>query len=347
MKLVLCFEHASAKILTCIILLGCQCSYAQIDSMRVPPRDVEVDSISILNELQGLTMDVAASPVISSNSKRRVSIVSVGHGFVFAGGLLVLNQAWYQDYPRSKFHFFNDNAEWLQIDKIGHVWSAYHQSRLSFETWRWAGLSPKKQILLGGFSGVAFQGVIETLDGFSSQWGWSWGDFASNVAGSGLFISQELMWHEQRISFKWGFYSKTPKDDILKQRSIDLYGSRLPERMLKDYNGQTYWLSFNIKSFIKGSGIPPWLNLAIGYGADGMWGARDNKWIDVNTLRVIDRTDIVRVRQFYFSPDIDFTRIPTNRKWLKKVFFVLNAFKMPTPSIEFSQGNWKLKLLTF
>jgi hypothetical protein len=31
----------------------------------------------------------------------------------------------------------------------------------------------------------------------------------------------------------------------------------------KDYNGQTYWLSVNLHSFIK---APKWLNLAIGYG---------------------------------------------------------------------------------
>jgi hypothetical protein len=42
------------------------------------------------------------------------------------------------------------------------------------------------------------------------------------------------------------------------------------EQMLKDYNGQTYWLSVNLHSFYKGSKIPKWLNLAIGYGANGM-----------------------------------------------------------------------------
>lgn len=200
---------------------------------------------------------------------------------------------------------------------------------------------------MGGLSGVAFQGVIETLDGFSSQWGWSLGDFSANVAGSGLFVGQELAWREQRISFKWGFYSKTPEDQLLRQRSVELYGHTLAERMLKDYNGQTYWLSVNIKSFMKESRIPSWLNFAVGYGAEGMWGARDNRWIDGNNSMVIDRTDIARVRQLYFSPDIDFTRIPTNKKWLKKVLFVLNAFKMPAPALEFSKGSVKLKAFSF
>ena len=54
--------------------------------------------------------------------------------------------------------------------------------------------------------------------------------------------------------------------------------------MLKDYNGQTYWLSANLKSFFPGSNIPPWLNVAIGYGADGMFGGFENKWIDEDTV---------------------------------------------------------------
>jgi hypothetical protein len=33
------------------------------------------------------------------------------------GALVGLNQLWYADYARSDFHFINDNAEWLQMDK--------------------------------------------------------------------------------------------------------------------------------------------------------------------------------------------------------------------------------------
>jgi hypothetical protein len=33
---------------------------------------------------------------------------------------------------------------------------------------------------------------------------------------------------------------------------------------------KTYWLSVNLHSFSKAQKIPKWLNLAIGYGADGM-----------------------------------------------------------------------------
>jgi hypothetical protein len=36
----------------------------------------------------------------------------------------------------------------------------------------------------------------------------------------------------------------------------DVLGSNLPERIIKDYNGQTYWLSVNLHSFFKQSKIP-------------------------------------------------------------------------------------------
>jgi hypothetical protein len=95
--------------------------------------------------------------------------------------------------------------------------------------WRWTGISRKKRLWIGGLSGVYYQTVIETLDGFSSQWGWSWGDFAANIAGSGMFIAQELAWDEQRIQMKWSFYRKHYKDASLNSRSAEIFGKSTSE----------------------------------------------------------------------------------------------------------------------
>jgi hypothetical protein len=75
----------------------------------------------------------------------------------------------------------------------------------------------------------------------------------------------ELLWKEQRITPKFSFHTTQ-----YAQYRPNVLGSSLAEQMLKDYNGQTYWLSVNLHSFYKGSKIPKWLNLAIGYGANGM-----------------------------------------------------------------------------
>lgn len=293
-----------------------------------------------LNELDSINATIEVLPLTEQpNYNSRIWANTALHAGLYAGSLLALNQAWYAGYERGSFRVFNDNAEWLQVDKVGHTWSAYQLSRVSMATWKWAGLSEKKQIWIGGLAGTSFQTVIEVLDGFSAGWGWSWGDIAANFAGSGLLIGQQLGWKEQRISFKYSFHKKTYADALLMQRTNQLSGKSLPERALKDYNGQTYWLSVNLKAFMPRSNLPPWLNLALGYGADGMFGGTENTWTDEQSGTHFNRTDLPRYRQIYLSPDIDFTRIPTNKKWLKTVFFVLNGFKFPAPALVMQQGK--------
>lgn len=276
-------------------------------------------------------------------NKKRVKLVATANVVGYGAGLAGLYSAWYSNYPQTRFHFFNDNAEWLQVDKVGHTFSAYAQSYASMELWRWTGIERKKRIWLGGLSGVAYQTVIEILDGFSAGWGWSWGDFAANMAGSGLLISQELGWDEQRVRLKYSFHQKDYGSEQLNKRADELYGSGLHQRFIKDYNGQTYWLSVNLKSFMPESNLPAWLNVAAGYGADGMFGGRQNIWKGANGTSV-DRTDIQRYRQWYVAPDVDLTKIKTNSKPLKFALGVLNVLKFPAPSLEFSQNkvrwNW-------
>jgi hypothetical protein len=134
---------------------------------------------------------------------------------------------------------------------------------------------------------------------------------------------------------------------MLNKRSDDLFGSSLTERMLKDYNGQTYWLSANLNSFFPKSNLPAWLNVSIGYGADGMFGGFENKWTDGDPGFPIDRTDIKRFRQWYLAPDIKFGNIRTKKKGLKILFATLDAFKLPTPSLELSNGKFKVNAIHF
>jgi len=267
----------------------------------------------------------------------------VGYG----GSLIILSNTWYKNYPHSSFHTFNDAGEWLQVDKFGHGWTAYNTGRLSAAMWRWSGLSQKQSAIIGGLSGAVYLTVIEFLDAHSEQWGWSWGDMAANLFGSGLFISQQVGWEEQRIQFKFSFHRKSYSDSVLNERSDDLFGSSLAERMLKDYNGQTYWLSANLRAFFPGSNIPPWLNVAIGYGADGMFGGYHNVWIDEETGLPVNRTDIKRYRQWFLAPDVNFSKIKTNSKGMKLLFGILDAFKFPTPSLELSNGKLKVNAIHF
>lgn len=279
-------------------------------------------------------------------SKKKVRSVAITNVAGYGGAMVGLYAAWYKNYPQSKFHTFNDIKEWMQMDKIGHTYSAYAESKASMELWRWAGIPRKKQIWMGGLSGVFYQTVIETLDGFSAEWGWSWPDFGANILGSGMLIAQELAWNEQRIQFKWSFHRKSYSNPNLEDRSIQLFGTGA-QRFLKDYNGQSYWLSTAPASWIKNCKLPPWLQISIGTGAEGMFGGYENIAKDPDGTITFSRPDIKRYRQWYLAPDIDLTKIRTRKKGIKTVLNIINIIKFPTPGLELSKGKLKWRWLIF
>jgi hypothetical protein len=253
------------------------------------------------------------------------------------------------------FLFFNgtvhSQSSW-RIDKLGvpdglsegNVY-VIHQDKKGF-IWIGTGFPDKKAVWIGGLTGFAYQNVIEITDGFSGHWGFSWGDYLADIAGSGLVIVQELGWKEQRILYKFSSHRNSYHEKILNERADDIYGKTLPDRLLNDYNAQTYWLSANLKSFFKKCAVPSWLNIAIGYGAESMFGELNNRWEDANGVEH-DRSDKKRYRQLYISPDIDLTRIKTKSKFLKTSLFILNSFKFPAPSLEFSNNKTPFHWFTF
>lgn len=293
----------------------------------------------ILISLQSiiLTAFTQSDTVVATNfNSKKLLLVAGANAAFYTGSFIALNKAWYADYNRTSFHFFNDNPEWNQMDKAGHIWSTYHVSRASNEMWKWTGLNHNTSAILGGVSGMVYQSIIEIQDAYSAQWGFSWGDVAANVAGAGLFVFQELE-GGQKISVKLSYFPKKYPPDLIARRN-QLFGSSIPERILKDYNSQTYWLSANLSSLMPDARLPKWLNIAVGYGADGMYGGRSNSWTDKEGT-THDYTHIRRVRKFYLSPDVDLTRIPTKNKLLKSVFFVLNIVKIPAPALQVATGK--------
>ncbi len=304
--------------------------------------------VAVLLALPALSQDSLAAQKTSAYSfKSRQWIVGAAAAATYGGSFVFLNTAWYKDYPKTAFHTFNDSGEWLQVDKVGHAWSTYHTSRINTQLWRWAGLSRNQALAAGTGSSFLYMLSIEYLDGHSADWGWSWSDVGANLFGASLFASQDVFWKEQKIAFKFSSHTKNYGQHDLQRRADDLFGNSFQGRLLKDYNAQTYWLSANIKSFLPKAALPDWLNLAVGYGAEGMFGGYQNIAIDKNGILTFDRKDIKRYREWYLSPDIDFTRIKTRHKFLKAAFSALNVLKFPAPALEFSKGRLKMRGLVF
>ncbi|MCX6251563.1 MAG: DUF2279 domain-containing protein [Bacteroidetes bacterium] len=293
--------------LTCVFISAVCCSfnlYAQDSGSTTP----QTDSVSV--------------------HKGRLTGVLSAQGILYVSSIAGLYFAWYKDYPQSRFHFFNDDNEWLQMDKIGHSTTAYYISQIGYVSYKWSGVERKKAILYGGLLGLAYLTNIEILDGFSSQWGFSIGDFTANAAGCLIFAGQQLAWDEQRFQLKYSFHQTS-----YPSYRRNLLGTNLPQQLVKDYNGQTYWLSCNIASFLpKGIKFPKWLNIAAGYGAEGMVGAKSNSTGDPDNKI----PDFQRYRQYYLSLDVDLTRIPTRIKPLKALLTVFSFIKVPFPAIEFN-----------
>lgn len=264
------------------------------------------------------------TPSDTLNKPRRNAVV-ISEASLGALTLVGLNQLWYSDFERSKFHTINDNNEWLQMDKFGHVFTSYQLGKHGAQLLNWSGVSKNDQLLYGATLGFTFLTAVEVLDAYSKEWGFSWGDILANGAGTGLYVGQELLWNEQRITIKYSFH-----DTKYAKMRPDKLGETYLEQILKDYNGQTYWLSANIHSFFKESKIPKWLNVALGYGANGMLtGTKD---IDNPVL-----TSNQRYRQYYLSFDLNLNKIRTNSKLLRSVFDVLNMIKIPFPTLEFNK----------
>lgn len=285
------------------------------------------------------------------NKKRVYGLVGAGVAG-YSTAVYFLNKLWYSSYERSSFQFFNDNGEWFQMDKGGHVLTAYVESKWAYQAFRWAGVKEKKAIISGIVAGTIYQTTIEVLDGFSKQWGFSTGDVIANSTGSALFGIQQVAWGEQRILLKMSNfpknYSKTPvkaPDGTTKsvhEMAKWLYGDNYFHTYFKDYNALNWWASINPHSFAKNSKFPSWLNIAVGYSAENVFGAYGN-YFPANDNKLYPR-----YRQYLLSLDIDLSKIKTRNKFLKAVCNTFNFVKIPAPALEYnSLGKFKFHPIMF
>jgi hypothetical protein len=252
---------------------------------------------------------------------------------VATGSYIALGQVWYKDYPKEKFHFFNDDAEWMGMDKIGHIVTSYTLGRYGVQSLIWCGVKEKKAVWLGALTGFVYQTGLEIFDGYSSGWGFSVGDMLANAGGYFLLTGQYLIGNRYYFAPKFSFYPSG-----YAQYRPSLLGENTGQQILKDYNAQIYWLSANISSFLdRDSNFPAWLNIAVGYGANGMTGGKNNPPYYNNATGNYETFS--RYRQFYISPDINLAALNFRSEWLRRTARLLNFIKVPLPGLMIAQGK--------
>ena len=261
-----------------------------------------------------------------SIDNKRLTWVLAGGGAAYALGMAGLSATWYADQSTRSFHFFDDLPQWKQMDKLGHIYSAYQISFAAAGTFRWAGMSNRKAAIWGAATSGIMMLPVEILDGTSQDYGFSWSDLAANSLGAGLFLAQELAWGEVRIQPK-GSFQRTA---YAPQRPGTL-GDGLHEEWLKDYNGQTYWFSANPYLLSnKKSNLPKWLNFSVGYGAADMIYGRDPE----NIAAGLDP-----YRRYFLSVDVDFRAFKGRSTFLNTLLDALNLIKIPAPTLEFNRKD--------
>lgn len=278
-------------------------------------------------------------PSDSLNKTRTVG-VSAFNGLAWGGSITALHFVWYKDFDKTGFHFFDDSHEWMQMDKLGHTTVSWHMARASGDLYEWSGMDHKHASLLGAGYSFAYMATFEMLDAYNVQWGFSWSDLGFNALGSLSYGVQEFFWNRQFFKIKFSDHHSG-----LAEYRPDVLGSDPMSRMLKDYNGQTYWMSFNpVHWFKPDSKIPKWINLSVGYGIEDHLVGNGSTYV-INDGAT--QQSFTPYRQLYLSFDIDFEEIPVQSKWLKMVLRGVNIVKIPFPTLEVSQGSVKFHPLYF
>ena len=189
-------------------------------------------------------------PAAEPQFLRTTAVVGVGTGF--AVGELFRRT---QDNRRltGPFTVENDWSYTRWADKFGHVFFTHYMSQSFAAGYRWAGYDGRKAAVLGAASGFTGMLYYEVLDGFGRFENFSPIDVAANGIGAGLFAGRAYIPALEHMHLKMSFWPSGDDCDYT-----------------CDYEGQTAWVTVNPHGLAPESAqryLPPWLNLAVGYGA--------------------------------------------------------------------------------
>jgi hypothetical protein len=261
--------------------------------------------------------------------KGRLTGVATSVGATWSASMFSLWQFWYKDAEQTDWHSFDDSKNWLQMDKVGHFYTAYKLNQLNTDLFAWTGLDRRKSLWIGTGISFGYQATLEVLDARTVEWGFSWSDMIANTIGTAGYLGQQLAWGEERIIPKFSF----APTEFSKVRP-EVLGSAFYESALKDYNGQTYWLSVSPGTFMKDSKFPKWACISIGYSAHEKLLGSEEYYFDPST-----GLEYFSKRELLLSLDIDFSRIPVKKRWAKTLLKQLNYIKIPFPTLLLRDGK--------
>jgi hypothetical protein len=247
----------------------------------------------------------------------RITLLGVVGAGVFTGMHIYYKNTWWKD-QRRFFKFAEDGYYARNIDKISHIYTANVFTVTTAYAYEWAGISPKKSLLYGAITAMAYETYIEINDGFAPNWGFDWIDMGANIFGVLYPYFQKEAPILENFTFKWSFQP----DWISKKVNNN-------NDLLDDYTNMTFWLGVSPKGLLPTSiakHYPGFLGFAVGLSVK-------------NASHSTGTTNAYR--EWYLALDYDITKLPGDSDFLKKLKKILNFYHFPSPAVRISpSGVW-------
>lgn len=325
-------------ILASIILCFNQSFSFQINALNyensIPFNFYELQQNRILWKLSSYDFQISSSNPISSpeeksnqNDSTRIKWEYLGP---FIGAVVVTNASIYYIFKdaywneqKTKFHTFNDwnNAD-MNIDKLGHFYAGMLLSKAAYKVLKATNVPENYSVISSILSSIFFQTQVEFHDAYYKKWGWSWWDFTGNVLGAVYPHLQNHFKPLQTINLKWSYHPSPA------------YKKGWYDYWIKDYEGFTYYLSFDVHSILPtpvDNYWPKWLNIAVAYGVEkvklgkNIWNSSGKPLGD---------------REWYISLDYSLLKLfNPESKTLREILDLLDNFHFPAPAVRISPST--------
>jgi hypothetical protein len=238
-----------------------------------------------------------------------ISGVTLG-GFLY--GHVLQSEIWWKG-ERSAFHFDweHDWSYALGSDKFGHAYFPYLTTSVYAEAFSATGLDSSTSLQLACGLAFAYQTYIEIRDGFSRDWGFSWGDFGANTIGATYPLLQANIPLLHYITPKISYYPSPG------------FRAGSNKAIIDDYESTYDWLCLNPRGLLPeslGRHIPAFINIALGHSVKDldMRGGGHHEW--------------------YLSLDWNTEGLPGDGWFWNLLKRNLNFYHLPAPAVRISPG---------
>lgn len=257
-----------------------------------------------------LAITICARPLPARTDSVDVARLAIVSG-VTAGAIIyghaVVNDFWWKG-EKVPFHVntTTDYTYALNADKWGHLTFAYAASTIYGDLGRWCGMDSTSAMWMGFGVALGYQTYVEIRDGFSKDYGFSWGDAAANTVGAALPVVQHYVPALRSVDLQLSFW---PSEE---------FKNGAYNAIIDDYTSTTHWIAVNAHDIAPRAWrtwVPPWLGIAFGHSVQNLDGQGGGQHV------------------MYLSLDWQLHRIPGLAPWLRDILRVLHLYHLPAPAV--------------